>query len=168
MQTQAVQQLPVLKGGVRTIVTDLLTKVSHQINILLFLGLVLGIVFVEQIPEGIRGWMASSVGRIFMFGGVLFLSEYYSWAIGLVASLFVLLLITKSSRNFVEGFQVDDYSLQLIESKKKWWVEQVLKENPVGIIDDRVGTQAIQDRDEEMEMRNTSVQDSRGQNSSIM
>lgn len=168
MQTHALQELPVLKGGVRTIVTDLLTKVSYQINILFFLVLVLGIVFAEQIPQTIRGWMSTSIGRIFLFGGVLFVTEYYSWVIGLVATLFVLLLITKSSRNLTEGFQNDEYSMQLIENKKRWWVEQVLHENPVGIIDDRVGTQAIQDRNEEMEVKNTSVQDSRGQNSSIM
>lgn len=168
MQTHTLQELPVLKGGVRTIVTDLLTKVSYQINILFFLVLVLGIVFVEQIPQAIRGWMSTSIGRIFLFGGVLFVTEYYSWVIGLVATLFVLLLITKSSRNLTEGFQNDEYSMQLIENKKRWWVEQVLHENPVGIIDDRVGTQAIQDRNEEMEAKNTSVQDSRGQNSSIM
>jgi hypothetical protein len=168
MQTHALQELPVLKGGVRTIVTDLLTKVSYQINILFFLVLVLGIVFAEQIPQAIRGWMSTSIGRIFLFGGVLFVTEYYSWVIGLVATLFVLLLITKSSRNLTEGFQNDEYSMQLIENKKRWWVEQVLHENPVGIIDDRVGTQAIQDRNEEMEVKNTSVQDSRGQNSSIM
>lgn len=168
MQTHTLQELPVLKGGVRTIVTDLLTKVSYQINILFFLVLVLGIVFAEQIPQSIRGWMSTSIGRIFLFGGVLFVTEYYSWVIGLVATLFVLLLITKSSRNLTEGFQNDEYSMQLIENKKRWWVEQVLHENPVGIIDDRVGTQAIQDRNEEMEAKNTSVQDSRGQNSSIM
>lgn len=168
MQTQTLQELPVLKGGVRIILSDLLTKVSYQINTALFLVLVLGIIFVEQIPLWIRGTMASSMGRLVLFGGVLFITEYYSWAIGLLASLFVLLLITKSSRNLKEGFQADDFSVQLIEGKKKWWVEQVLKENPVGIIDDRVKTIAVQDRNEEMESKASSVQDSRGQNSSIM
>lgn len=165
MQTQT---LPVLKGGVRIILSDLLTKVSYQINIALFLVLVLGIVFVEQIPQTVRGWMASSVGRIFLFGGVLFITESYSWAIGILAALFALLLITKSSRNLKEGFQNDDFSIQLIEGKKKWWIEQVLKENPVGIIDEKVQTITVQDRNEEMESKATSVQDSRGQNSSIM
>ena len=167
MQTQTLQQLPVLQGGVRTIVTDLLTKVSFQIHLALFMVLILGIVFVEQIPLGIRQALSSSIGRIFLFGGVLFITEMYSWTMGLLVALFALLLITKSSRNIKEGFVSDDFSVQLVEGKKKWWVEQVLNENPIGIVDDRVHTIAVQDRNEEMEV-NTSVQDSRGQNSSIM
>jgi hypothetical protein len=168
MQTQTPPQLPVLQGGFRTIVSDLLTKVSLQIHLALFVLLLLGIVFVEQIPLGIREALSTTIGRLFLFGGVLFITELYSWTTGLLVALFVLLLITKSSRNLKEGFTSDDFSIKLIEDKKKWWVEEVLNENPIGIMDDRVNTLAVQDKDEEMESKNTSVQDSRGQNSSIM
>jgi hypothetical protein len=168
MQGATPQELPVLKGGMRVLVTDLLTKGSYQINVGLFLLLVLGIVFVEQIPSSIRGFLSGLFGRILLFGGVLLITEYYSWSIGLLATLFALLLITKHSRNLLEGFQPDAFTFQLIQDKKKWFVEEVLKENPLGITDEKVSTLPVQDRNEEYEKQASSVQDSRSQNNSIM
>ena len=168
MQGATSQELPVLQGGMQILLTDLLTKGSYQIHVALFLVLVLGIVFVEQIPLGVRSFFASMFGRFILFGAILLITELYSWPIGLVATLFALLLITKNSRNLLEGFQPDSFSFELIQNKRKWWIEEVLKENPVGIEDEKVSTYPVQDRNEEYQKQNTSVQDSRSQNSSIM
>ncbi len=168
MQGATSQELPVLQGGMRVILADLMNKGSTQIHVVLFLFLILGIVFDEQIPNGIRRFFSSLFGRLILFGAVLLVTELYSWQIGLVAALLSLLLITKHSRNLLEGFQPDTFSFEFIQNKKKWWVEEVLKENPIGIQDDRVNTLPVQDRNEEYQKQTTSVQDSRSQNSSIM
>ena len=168
MQGATPQELPVLKGGVRVLVTDLLTKGSYQIHVALFFLLLLGIVFIEQIPSSVRSFSTSSFGRILLFGGVLLVTEMYSWSIGLLAALFALLLITKHSRNLLEGFQPDAFTFELIQNKKKWFVEEVLKENPLGITDEKVSTLPVEDRNEEYEKQASSVQDSRSQNNSIM
>lgn len=168
MQAATPQQLPVLQGGMKLILTDLITKLSSQLTLAITILLVLGIIFVEEFSIEIRGMASSMIGRIVLFAGVLYIGKAVSWSVGLLAALFVLLLLTKNSRNFMEGFQGDTYSLQLIEDKKKWWVEQVLKERPTGIIDERISTYPVQDRDEEKQGQSSSVQDSRGQNSSIL
>jgi hypothetical protein len=38
-----------------------------------------------------------------------------------------------------------DTDIKLVSQKKRWWSEQVLMENPLGIEDDKVRTSAIQD-----------------------
>jgi hypothetical protein len=168
MQGATPQQLPVLKGGMKVILSDLLSKGSYQITLGITILLVLGIVFVEEIPMELRKIASTTLGRLALFSGVLYLTNTLGWTLGLLGALFVLLLLTKNSRNLMEGFQPDVYSIQFIEDKKKWWVEEVLKERPVGIIDEQVSTYPVEDRDEEKQNKSSSVQDSRGQNSSIM
>jgi hypothetical protein len=168
MQGATPQQLPVLKGGMKVILSDLVSKSSYQITLGTTILLILGVIFVEEIPMELRKIASTSIGRFVLFSGVLYLTNTLGWALGLLGALFVLLLLTKHSRNLMEGFQPDFYSVQFIQDKKRWWVEEVLKERPVGIIDEQIATYSVQDRDEEKQDKSSSVQDSRGQNSSIM
>jgi len=57
-----------------------------------------------------------------------------------------------------EGFEPSDYSTLIVPSKKKWFVEEVLGENPVAIVDEKVRTSAIQDNGR---YQKSSVQDSK-------
>ena len=63
-----------------------------------------------------------------------------------------------SSKNQSEGFEPSDYSTLIVPSKKKWFVEEVLGENPVAIVDEKVRTSAIQDNGR---YQKSSVQDSK-------
>jgi hypothetical protein len=65
----------------------------------------------------------------------------------------------KSQSTFgAEGFEPSDYSTLIVPSKKKWFVEEVLGENPVAIVDEKVRTSAIQDNGR---YQKSSVQDSK-------
>jgi hypothetical protein len=37
--------------------------------------------------------------------------------------------------------------VKLVSQKKRWWIEEVMGENPVGIEEEKVRTSAIQDND---------------------
>ena len=76
-------------------------------------------------------------------------------------ALFTVLLISVSPRNFKEGFQgekgdMGDTDIKLVSQKKRWWAEQVLHENPLGIEDDKVRTSAIQDNSNTSNSTNSS------------
>jgi hypothetical protein len=66
-------------------------------------------------------------------------------------ALFTVLLIAVSPRTFYgwkEGFQTAGLStteVKLVGQKNKWWVERLMEENPIGIEEEKVNTNAIQD-----------------------
>jgi hypothetical protein len=65
-------------------------------------------------------------------------------------ALFTVLLIAVAPRSLRagrEGFQGKDTDtdVKLVSQKKRWWAEEVLQENPVGIEEEKVRTSAIQD-----------------------
>ena len=85
----------------------------------------------------------------------MLLVELGSWVHGILFAIFAALLLSVSPLS--EGFS-NDQSLQMITEKKKWWVEEVLKENPIAIEDDKVSTTAVQDNTLQTK---SSVQDSK-------
>jgi hypothetical protein len=140
-------QMPqVMKGGAKAYVMDLAKKFSNPIHVYVLVALIVAITFVKEIPIKIRSQAGTLLGRLFLFCLTVAIGELYSWTNGLLMAVLALLLLSLSPRNSVEGFQpMSPTSFKLIEDNKKWFVERVLKENPVAIEEDRVKTQAIQE-----------------------
>jgi hypothetical protein len=134
-----------MEGGAKAHLADLITKSSLQINVYVLIILSLLITFVKQIPIQIRSQAGSFLGRLLLFVGALATAEFYSWTNGLLTAVLALLLLSLSPRTTREGFQPAPMSSLKLLPKNKWFVETVLKENPVAIEEEYVKTQAIQD-----------------------
>jgi hypothetical protein len=172
--------LPVMSGGMREIMIDFTQKHSNQAEIILGILLVIAITFVEQIPSVISRQATTLPGRLLSFVILLGILSYTRWLHGfLFVVLVALMMVSKKtvegflgshisegfssskqsqSTKGAEGFEPSDYSTLIVPSKKKWFVEEVLGENPVAIVDEKVRTSAIQDNGR---YQKSSVQDSK-------
>jgi hypothetical protein len=136
---------PVMKGGAKEHIMDIVKKYAQPLNIYIGLALVLGIVYVGQIPDSVAFTANTLLGRLVLFGLTVAIAETYSWIYALLMALFTVLVIAVSPRTLKgkEGFQ--DTDVKMVTQKKRWFAEEILKENPLGIEDDKVVTSAIQD-----------------------
>ena len=142
---KALSQPPVMTGGAKVLMTDIIKKHWTPIEIYILIALTLGIVYVKQIPLNIRRYAETFLGRIVLFVGTILVAQFSSWSNGLLVGIFTLLLLSMSPRTS-EGFQNDMKSnLKMINDSKHWWVERLFKENPIAIEEDEVKTQQIQD-----------------------
>ena len=133
----------VQSGGFQVHLADLLQKYGSPLEILLFVGLFLGIVFMSKLPSDIAKQSDTTLGRLVLVGATYFMVERYGWGLGLVFALFAGLLIgAGSSKTVKEGFNTD---VRVIPKENKWLIERVLGENPTLIEEENVKTQAIQD-----------------------
>jgi hypothetical protein len=140
------QQQPIMKGGAKEHILDILKRYAQPLNIYIGMILVLGITYVGQIPKSFTYYANTVLGRFVIFVLTVIIADTYSWVYGLLMALFVILLISVSPRNYNEGFRnLPDTDIKLVTQKRKWWSEEVLQENPLGIEEDYVKTQAIQD-----------------------
>jgi hypothetical protein len=144
------QQPPVMSGGAREHILDIAKKYAQPLNVYIGIALVLGITYVGQIPDTISYRANTVIGRAALFFLTVVIADTYSWIYALLMALFTVLLISVSPRSFQEGFQGEkgdmaDTDIKLVSQKKRWWSEEVLLENPLGIEDDKVRTSAIQD-----------------------
>jgi hypothetical protein len=144
------QQPPVMSGGAREHILDIAKKYAQPLNVYIGIALVLGITYVGQIPDTISYRANTVIGRVALFFLTVVIADTYSWIYALLMALFTVLLISVSPRSFQEGFQgekgdMGDTDIKLVSQKKRWWSEEVLMENPLGIEDDKVRTSAIQD-----------------------
>ena len=122
-------------------------KYAQPLNIYLGIALVLGITYIGQIPKSISYNANTLLGRLVLFWLTVIVADTYSWVYALLMALFAVLLIAVSPRTLAEGFQGEegaDMDLKLVTQKKRWFAEEVLNENPLGIEDDKVRTTAIQ------------------------
>jgi hypothetical protein len=142
---------PVMKGGVRDILVDFSKKQSAHVELLFILLLGLGIVFPSSISRELTKQLTTIPGRIVLFATLVVILNYTSWIYGLLFALFAGILL--SSRP-VEGF-MSEFTFQPVTDKKKWFVEDVLHENPKGIREDRVTTSAVQDDEENSKSQDT-------------
>ena len=133
-----------MKGGAQILIADLVSKFSQPIHFYVLVGLTLAIVFVKKIPIAVRSQASTLLGRLFLFAATVAIADAYSWTNGLLMAILALLLLSMSPRTQRDGFQ-NFANLKLITDDKKWFVERVLKENPVAIGDETVKTQAVQD-----------------------
>ncbi len=132
---------------------DLAQKYAEPLHLYLGILLVLGITYVGQIPDKYAYQANSVLGRLLLFFAAIFVADTYSWIYGVLMALFVVLLIAVSPRTRNEGFQgsnrsmndAGDTDIKIVTQTKRWWVEEVLQENPIGIEEEKVKTSAIQD-----------------------
>ena len=137
--------LPVMSGGAKEHMIDMIKKYTKPLSIYLGLGLVLGIVYVRQIPVNIRIQGGTPIGRALLFLLTLLIADMYSWTYGIMMALFTMLLLAVSPR--IEGFNSEDTTdIKMVTLKKRWFSEELLEENPAGISEDKVTTSAIQDQ----------------------
>jgi hypothetical protein len=134
---------PVMTGGAKVYTMDIIKKYAAPLNVYIGLALVLGITYVRQIPEVIRGQANTALGRLLLFILVLLIADMYSWTYGLLMTLFTVLLLSVSPR--IDGFQDGGKDIKFVNQKKRWFIEEVMNENPIGIEEDKVKTAAIQD-----------------------
>lgn len=140
------QQPPIMKGGAKEHILDILKRYAQPLNIYIGIILVLGIAYVGQIPKSLAFYANTIIGRLILFWLTIIIADTYSWVYALLMALFVVLLISVAPRNYREGFRgASDSDIKLVTQKQKWWSEEVLKENPMGIEEEYVKTQAIQD-----------------------
>lgn len=141
----------VMRGGAREQVLDLVRKYAQPLEFYFGVLIVLGIVYVGQIPDSYTYQANSLLGRLLLFGATILVADMYSWVYALLMAVFAVLVIAVAPRNVSEGFNqktntdMADTDVKLVTQKQRWWVEQVLRENPLGIEEDKVRTQAIQD-----------------------
>ena len=150
-----------MSGGAREHILDIAKKYAQPLNVYIGIALVLGITYIGQIPDNISYQANTLLGRVILFFLTVVIADTYSWIYALLMALFTVLLISVSPRNFKEGFQgekgdMGDTDIKLVSQKKRWWAEQVLHENPLGIEDDKVRTSAIQDNSNTSNSTNSS------------
>jgi hypothetical protein len=143
--------VPVMKGGAKEHILDILKKYAQPLNIYIGIILVLAITYIGQIPKSVAYTANSLLGRLILFILTVTVADTYSWVYGLLMALFVVLIIAVSPRSYKEGFGNSressdiDTEIKLVTQKRKWWSEEILQENPLGIEEEKVKTQAIQD-----------------------
>lgn len=136
---------PAMIGGVRNILVDFSKKQSTHAEILFVILLVLGIVFPTSIPVDIRKQLTTVPGRVLLFAALVALLMYTNWVNGLLFAVFIAVMLSIPIKK--EGF-MNEYNINIVSTKKKWFVEELLEENPIAIEEDRVETSAVQDHNE--------------------
>ena len=136
-----------MKGGAREHTIDIIKKYAQPLNLYVGIILVLAITYIGQIPKYIAFRANTLLGRLFLFVLTIVIADTYSWIYALLMALFSVLIIAVAPRTLKEAFQdvSSDINVKLVSQKKKWWSEEVLKEDPLGLEEDRVKTSAIQD-----------------------
>jgi len=138
---------PVMKGGAREQLIDIVKKYAQPLNIYIGIALVLAITYIGQIPKSVAFRANTTPGRLILFVLTIVVADTYSWIYALLMALFTVLIIAVAPRTLNEKFQDmnGDVDVKLVSQKKRWWSEEVLKEDPLGIEEDKVRTIAIQD-----------------------
>ena len=139
-----------MKGGAREALMDIIAKQWSPIEVYILMFLVLSIVFVREYPVELRRYADTLLGKSALFAIAIFVSMKYSWLNGMFIALFTLLVLSMSPRDKErdkEGFQEKKASVnvKVVDNKNPWWIEAVLKENPIGFEDEKVSTSAVQD-----------------------
>jgi len=139
--------IPIMKGGAREHIIDIIKKYAQPLNVYIGIALVLAITYVGQIPDSVTYRANTAIGRFFLFWLTVIVADTYSWVYALLMALFTVLIISAAPRTLHEGFQdnASNTDIKLVTKKHRWWNEEILNENPLGIEDDKVKTAAIQD-----------------------
>jgi len=137
--------LPIMKGGAKEYITDLVLKFKTPISLFTATILVLAIVYQREIPDYVKYQFGTTIGRIFTFLLTLYIGIKISWIHGLLMALFVttVLAVTPVVPSRIEQFQNQTTKLAG-DDNQQWFVERVLREGGQGVTVDRVKTQAAQ------------------------
>lgn len=133
------------QGGMINPIQLFINNLDSPYKLLLGFLLVLVIVYASTIPVEIREFMDSMVGRVFSIGVVYGIIHSFGWVYGLLATLAFLIVLQGAPRlKYVEAFNGGGSINEKKIVGKKWFVEQVLGENPKKIETDKVQTSAIE------------------------
>jgi hypothetical protein len=141
-------RLPIMKGGAKEHILDIIKKHAQPLNIYVGIILSLVITYIAHIPKWFSFRANSILGRLALFSITIAIAEIYSWIYALLMALFTVLCIAVAPRTFREAFKdkpASDIDVKLVTQPKRWFVEKVFKEDPIGVEEDRVQTRAIQD-----------------------
>lgn len=139
----------VMKGGFRAQMDDLFSKYEQPVALLVGTFATLVIVFLGKISKDIRRQADSLLGRALLLTFTVLTTIVFGWPLGVLVGLMSALLIGSGGVKpvSIEGF-APDFNVKLVPNKKKWFVEQVLGENPLLIEDTIIDTSAVQDLSE--------------------
>lgn len=121
---------------------DFYKKIEFSFHALLYIGLIVAIIYGQQIPDSIKVYGPNPLYRIIAFILVLAVTIYISPIHGLLVALVVLLYVSFTPGHNGEGYQNTQNSLMTARKQRRWFDEEVLGENPVAYQTDRVITQA--------------------------
>jgi len=140
-------QLSFQQGGMVNSLQVLLHNLDSPIKLIYGLFLVLIIVYSPAIPFEYRVFADSLLGRIFGVAIVYGVIESLGWVYGILTALAFLLVLNGAPRLPTSNVEAFDGGGTVTEKKiigRKWFVEQVLGENPKKIATDKVTTTAIE------------------------
>ena len=132
-----------MSGGAKEHLLDMIKKYIEPLYLYVGLTIVMGIVYVRQIPTGVLIQLNRIIGRIFLFALTLVFADMYSWTYGVIMALLAILILASNPR--IEGF-ADTTDIKLVTNPKRWFIEEILNEHPSGVAEDKVTTTAIQDQ----------------------
>ena len=125
----------------------LLNNLDSPIKLVYGVFLILIIVYSPVIPFEYRIFADSLLGRIFGVAIVYGVIESLGWVYGLLTAMAFLLVLNGAPRLPASNVEAFDGGGTVTEKKiigRKWFVEQVLGENPKKIATDKVTTTAIE------------------------
>jgi hypothetical protein len=140
-------QLSYQQGGMVNSFQVLLMNLDSPAKLIYGALLILVIVYSPIIPFEYRIFADSLLGRIFGVAIVYGVIESLGWVYGLLTAVAFLLIITGAPRDSTSDLEAFDGGGTVTEKKivgRKWFVEQVLGENPKKIATDKVITTAVE------------------------
>jgi hypothetical protein len=140
-------QLSYQQGGMVNSFHVLMMNLDSPAKLIYGAFLILIIVYSPVIPFEYRTFADSLLGRIFGVAIVYGVIETLGWVYGLLTAIAFLLVITGAPSNFAaatEGFEGGGTVTEKKVVGRKWFVEQVLGENPKKIATDKVTTTAVE------------------------
>jgi len=140
-------QLSYQQGGMVNSFHVLMMNLDSPAKLIYGFILILIIVYSPVIPTEYRVFADSLLGRVFGVAIVYGVVETLGWVYGLLTALAFLLVLNGAPSNFYASTEGFDGGGTVTEKKivgRKWFVEQVLGENPNKIATDKVTTTAIE------------------------
>lgn len=138
-----------MSGGFQAHVSDMFDKFKGPIEVVMVFFITTLIVFLEKVPIEIRKQADTFLGRALLLTVIVVITILFGWPLGILSTLASALFIGAGGvhpivKRMTEGF-APDMSIRMIPDKKKWFIEEVLGENPLMIEDQTVRTSAVQD-----------------------
>jgi len=140
-------QISYQQGGMINSFHVLMMNLDSPAKLIYGAFLILIIVYSPVIPFEYRTFADSLLGRIFGVAIVYGVVETLGWVYGLLTAIAFLLVINGAPSNFTAATEGFDGGGTVTEKKivgRKWFVEQVLGENPKKIATDKVITTAVE------------------------
>ena len=143
---------PLMIGGAKFQQTVLdWSKQSNSLFLSVFsVILVVFAIFGDKLPPVVRWQLSTTVGRLFLLILLYLIYVLGGWELALLFTIIIALIWSMRPLllpSMKEGFR--DMK-KTRASRPKWFVETVLEENPLEIVEDRVETLAVQDGGESM------------------